>query len=909
MNALVRLFARMSQRAPIIVIVVMVGLTALFGSFAGQSEVDQSQESFSPDNAELTALEFSGEVFQGSSETLVQVLVQGDDVVSPAGLEAVAAVRDAITADVPGEWLGTDDAQGPIVSYLAPLEAAAAQGQIDPASLTSDAAVDRAFTQTFEQLPEEISGLSTQLIAAEDDLANAETALMLVFLDTDAIVGDATGDAATTALVDAVETVNQAVTGVESQLNLNGFAFELFFEPDESFNTEVARLFGIAALVIVVILFVIYLVSPRGSTSWLGALRRGAADTGLTLFAILASITWMQGLGVLLGPDYLNLIGGFNPTTQIIPILLIGLGVDYAIHLTTRYREEVSSGAEVDAAAGGALRTVGIALVLATITTALGFLTNLVNPVPAIADFGILSALGIIAAFLMMMTVVPSVRILLDRRAEKKNRLPRESLSSSSESRLSTTMAKTSLLAERAPAAVLTVTLLAAGAGAYGLTELDTEFSFADFVPDGSELKETFVTIEDEFGGGFGERTTVLMRGDVATPEVHNATVASLQNLSDTGGVITFGDQAAATSPVSVLGQVLAAAQPDGPGGAEGPAGAAPGGETAPDGAAPGGETAPDAAAPSGETRGAGGGQPAGEGAGLPAEPAAITAFAQLAQASGLQPDLTFAADADVAEVYSQLLDLVPEQAGAVLARNDGGEFIASQASVQSQSSEVGATELQQGVLDDFAPVTDTGIEVVPTSNEIVSAVIVNELSASQVTSLAVTLTAALLLLVAVFWVRESRPELGVITILPVALVVLWVFGTMAATGIPFGPVTATISALAIGIGVPFTIHIAHRFMEDLQREVDLESALRSTMRNTGGALAGSAFTTMAGFAVLISSSLPPFRQLGLVVAYAIGYSLLAAVIVLPSVLALWARWRHVDPSPAERAESEPVSV
>jgi predicted RND superfamily exporter protein len=133
---------------------------------------------------------------------------------------------------------------------------------------------------------------------------------------------------------------------------------------------------------------------------------------------------------------------------------------------------------------------------------------------------------------------------------------------------------------------------------------------------------------------------------------------------------------------------------------------------------------------------------------------------------------------------------------------------------------------------------------------------------------------------------------LGVITLLPVGFVLLWVFGMMAATGIPFGPVTSTISGLAIGIGVPFTIHITNRFTEDLVEQPDVDSALRSTLRHTGGALAGSALTTMAGFAILVTSSLVPFRQLGLVVTYAIGFSLVAAILVLPSFLALWARWR-----------------
>jgi predicted RND superfamily exporter protein len=49
----------------------------------------------------------------------------------------------------------------------------------------------------------------------------------------------------------------------------------------------------------------------------------------------------------------------------------------------------------------------------------------------------------------------------------------------------------------------------------------------------------------------------------------------------------------------------------------------------------------------------------------------------------------------------------------------------------------------------------------------------------------------------------------------------------------------------------------------------------------------------MAGFGVLITSSLTPFRQMGQVTVYAIGLSLIAAVLVLPSMLALWDSWHR----------------
>jgi len=132
-----------------------------------------------------------------------------------------------------------------------------------------------------------------------------------------------------------------------------------------------------------------------------------------------------------------------------------------------------------------------------------------------------------------------------------------------------------------------------------------------------------------------------------------------------------------------------------------------------------------------------------------------------------------------------------------------------------------------------------------------------------------------------------------VITIVPVILVVFWVFGAMAVTGISFNPVTAMIAAIAIGIGVPYTIHITHRYQEDRVRCDSPEEAIRHTLTHTGGALAGSALTTVAGFGILVTSTLKPFQQFGLVVTFAIGFALVAAVLVLPSMLVLWDRWHR----------------
>jgi hypothetical protein len=274
---------------------------------------------------------------------------------------------------------------------------------------------------------------------------------------------------------------------------------------------------------------------------------------------------------------------------------------------------------------------------------------------------------------------------------------------------------------------------------------------------------------------------------------------------------------------------------------------------------------------------------------GMPANPD----FAGVALASGLDPQTGLvSASADLGAIYESALAAAPAEMGAVLHFEDGAAT-AGLMEIGTQAGENEAIELRDNLVVDLEPVTDAGAAATPTSQNIIGGVIVDSLSSSRVNSLIITLVAATIVLVINFWFENRRPFLGVITMIPVALVVLWTFGLMYLSGIPFGPVTATLTGLAVGIGVPYTIHMARRFEEDRARFSDVGEAIRSTTRHTGGALAGSAFTTAAGFGILITSTLTPFRQMGQVTSYAIILSLFGAVLVLPSMLVLWEQWHQ----------------
>ncbi len=845
MKTIIRLLAGVVGRAPWAVLLVTLVVTGVLGALATTVETATGQEGFAPDSEEIAASDRIDEYFGDSAtQSVVQVLVRSEtgDVLTAEAVEAVRQAGEAIADSDAGRYVAVDDEEEPgIVSYLTPVFTAAGQEGIDPAGLDDDAV-----KELYERA----------LVDADDDLAftaqltpdgsgdTPHVGMLLVFVDSSTDID---------VQIDRETAVADALADLDGPLELDAFSFGLLFGDEDEFLGEVTELFTLAFAIILGVLLFVYWMKPRGATTRGAAIRRTVADTSVTMLTIVLAVLWMNGIGALL--QRVGVLDGFTEVAQIVPILLVGLGVDYGIHLNSRYRDEVGDGQAVRPAMRTAIGTVGVALVLATVTTAVGFLTNIVNPIPALRDFGILAAIGIVVAFVLMLTFVPALRSVLDRRAEAGGRLPVDGMGATRERLLPELVSRTSVLAVRLPIPTIVVCFLLGGLGFVGFTNLSTEFSFTDFLPEDSPVVQTLDTIQDEFAGGFGETTHVLVEdADLASPEVFNALASATEAMADTDDVLTvdtpMGTAAQVASPVSVLREALA-----------------PG----PDGA--------------------------------PRQPE----LAEVAVANGYDPETgEFADDADVATVYEAVRDTDADALEAVLAFEDG-QPAAALLEVSTQAGEGAAMELRDGLVADLEPVREVGAATAVTSQNIISGAIVEELSASQVISLVITLVTAMLVLMLTFWVENRRPFLGVITMLPVALVVLWTFGLMYLSGIPFGPVTATLTGLAVGIGVPYTIHMARRFEEDRGAYDDIADAIRATTRNTGGALAGSAFTTAAGFGVLVTSTLTPFQQMGQVTAYAIVLSLAGAVLVLPSMLVLWERWHRRHGS--QVTEKETLSV
>jgi predicted RND superfamily exporter protein len=545
----------------------------------------------------------------------------------------------------------------------------------------------------------------------------------------------------------------------------------------------------------------------------------------------------------------------FNQMMIAVPVLLIGLSIDYAIHIFMRHREERNNrhtASDVRGAMGVGLVGVGVALLFVTATTVIGFLANLTSPIPPIKDFGIVSAVGISAAMLVFGGLIPALKVEIDEFLEGRVDWDRKkSAFGTGGGRFSSVLAAGSTAARKAPYAVILVALLVSAGGAYGATQVDTSFNQEDFLAQDppeftKDLPEPFApgdyTAKDNLeyvNENFlreDSQAQLLVQGDVATP-------GALERLDATR------DAAADKNSV----QVLSNGEPN----IQGPL------------------SVMETVAAENETFNATFADADTNGDGVP--------------------------DRNVDQVYGQLFDVAPDQAAGVIHQTEDGDYAAARlvVSVSGGASSTAVTEQMRAVAD---TVSDSGLEATATGQTILFKIVQDNLLQTVIESLLITLVAVVAFLMITYRIAEGSATLGFVTILPVILSVSWILGTMFLLGIPFNILTGMITSLTVGLGVAYSIHLSERYNQELERADSMWEAMRTAVTGTGGALLGSAATTVGGFGVLAFAILPPLQQFGIITGITIIYAFLASVLVLPSLLVVWTRYVGADETTAAAA-------
>ena len=125
----------------------------------------------------------------------------------------------------------------------------------------------------------------------------------------------------------------------------------------------------------------------------------------------------------------------------------------------------------------------------------------------------------------------------------------------------------------------------------------------------------------------------------------------------------------------------------------------------------------------------------------------------------------------------------------------------------------------------------------------------------------------------------------GLLVASPLALAVVTNFGMMGLLGIPLDIGTATISAMAVGIGADYAVYFLFRLREELAKGESLENSIEATMRTSGKAILFVSSAIAAGYLTLCFSGFGYHVRLGTLVAFAMLVSSLASLTVLPSMV------------------------
>ncbi|MCB9180219.1 MAG: MMPL family transporter [Flavobacteriales bacterium] len=133
---------------------------------------------------------------------------------------------------------------------------------------------------------------------------------------------------------------------------------------------------------------------------------RAAWGVLVPIGVVALTVLWQVGLMTLMGQPITVL-------TMLLPTILFVVGMSDVVHIVERYIEALRLGRSRTMALAVSFREVGLATLLTSVTTAIGFGTLISSSIPPIREFGIFTAIGVGLALVLAFTLLPAVLVLV----------------------------------------------------------------------------------------------------------------------------------------------------------------------------------------------------------------------------------------------------------------------------------------------------------------------------------------------------------------------------------------------------------------------------------------------------------------------------------------------------------------
>ena len=648
----------------------------------------------------------------------------------------------------------------------------------------------------------------------------------------------------------------------------------------------------------------------------------------LPLLTVIISCIWALGAMALLQIPLTIL-------STVLPVILIAVGSAYGIHVINHYFDEVTQSSEISYATHAeqiveAMSRVIPPVFLAALTTFAGFISFCFTNVVPIFEFGIFSSFGVLAAFIVSVTLIPAILILRGPR----NPIIRGRFASqpSHIDAVDKVIADTLMVIHAHKRSVLLVSIGCIIFAGFGISKLIIDNVLVEYFEPDVQIVRSDVFIQKEFGGS--KLLNLLIKtsnpGDVIRPDVLQAidflAAYASESIPEVGKITSLADVIKrfnqvynADAPASGIGWRAA--------GASGMGGAVAADTANPIGVA--GSAAADEddsfgdfgvfddnALPSAGAEAEGVVAPASDGAAADvrysfAEVVEKLAAAQTARRGryvsatevidALKRDINYhgAAYYEIPTdphkygktTQTELTALI--QNYLLLLGGNVQDFIddihsPTALKVNIQLRTVGQQDSEKA-LNDIMDYVKThfpqDVQVEPSGSILTEQSLNTLVVQSQLISVAVSFGIVFLILTAYY----RSIIAGIIGIIPLMISIALNFGFMGGVGIKLNIGTAMVASFAIGIGIDYTIHYLaayHREYGKRQNESGHDFLIH-TFYGSGKAILFNAISVGAGFAVLILSKFNMLADLGLLIALVMGTSSFASLTVLPIILSI----------------------
>ncbi|MEC7704691.1 MAG: MMPL family transporter [Candidatus Thermoplasmatota archaeon] len=581
------------------------------------------------------------------------------------------------------------------------------------------------------------------------------------------------------------------------------------------------------AVIVVVILLAIAFRSVRG--------------VAFPLVGLSAALVWTYGGMSLANVEYSIL------EVAIAPVVL-GLGIDYSIHLQRRYNTFRAEGLNASSAWVKGFESLKVALSLAVVTTMAAFVANVASPLPPLRDFGLGLAFGVFCAFISSTVLVGALHVVMEKDSESFAKHV-EWMRFGNFSTWMVGFQRVHQAKVIGLVAILTISSVVVAAA-----RLETEFELSDFLDDDMDVMQGREELYDSYEAAGWKPVYILMEPIEGVSYIPDD--STLLNslgfldrwLESTSGVVSpysIGQNRhpAYDGPYPILFEAVEGDSEFG------------------------------------------------------ASHNLRIVESKLAPADGFSQGDISNALWELGENHSLANPLTgetwSERVSESIAFNEGGgsiRFIRMEVLVEVKTSSDSTAVLTalRDTVDDFA--NQNRNTVVHVTGDMVSLEsVLDGLTESQIQSTIISLAVCFTVLLAL--TRRIGPAL--LIVLPVGIAATWVVGAMAILNLNWNVMTVMVTALTIGLGIDYSIHVWRRFEAMKSKHMDVWSGMKEMYASTGVALLLSAGTTVCGFSILLVSKMPVVQDFGMVTAITVFFSLVLALILLPVFLIMDSQSRN----------------